>query len=161
MSQRMIQHIDKRTGEELHGSLVWCQPKAKIFPSGYVAVSQKGLYELLEVYKLNAQQLLFLSRILKDIGYQNIIPYTASEFARSYKYSGTYVSRIFNELFELGVLVNFIKVGRCKYYALNSNIGWKGKVNKWYDNSDPNWHCEEVKRLYMLKVSQTDFASRV
>lgn len=159
MSRRKIIHIDKRTGEELHGSLVWCHSKSKVFPHGYVALSQKGLYELLVTYQITNQQLLFLSRILKDIGFHNILPYTATQFAKIYGYSRTYASRIIRELYELGILVDYCEIGRSKYYALNSNLGWKGKPKEWFDNSSPDWAKDHIRQVYMLRKAQQEYQS--
>lgn len=152
-NKRIIQ-IDQRTGQELRGTVVYFAPKRRIYPEGFITMSQEGLKAIYESPNLNKPELRLLILLLSEVDYENVIPYTQSEFTRRHNLNKSTVCRNWGKLVDEGILSLIKKIGQNKYYLINSEYAWKGKVRN-YRNTHEHLELPGVQE-FLDGVSEDD-----
>lgn len=134
-NKRIIQ-IDSDTGEELDGTVVYFAPKRRIYPKGFITMSQEGLRAICGNGVIGKAELRLLLLLLSEMTYENLIPYTQSEFAKRHDLNKTVVNRCWNNLVVEDILLFYKKEGANKYYVVNSEYAWKGRWRNYRDTHD-------------------------
>lgn len=134
-NKRIIQ-IDQKTGEELQGTVVYFAPKRRIYPKGYITMSQEGLRAIYENDAIGKPELKVLLLLLSEMTYENLIPYTQSAFAKRHDLDRSVVNRCWNNLVDENILIFYYKEGSNKFYVVNSEYAWKGKLRNYRKTHD-------------------------
>ena len=152
-NKRIIQ-IDSSTGEELQGNVVYFAPKRRIFPKGFITMSQEGMRAIYENDAIGKPELKVLLLLLSEMTYENLIPYTQSRFAVRHDLDKSVVNRVWNRLVDENILLFYYKEGSNKFYVVNCEYAWKGK----WRNYRPNHSDFEVPAIteFVEGVANTD-----
>lgn len=135
MSNLTLKTIDSE-GNEMDGTVTLIPKRYHIFNKRYVTISQDTLRELIKDDLIpNASWKLF-NYLLCFVGMNNKIPVTMAQIIKEYPHNKNAFYKAFRPLVAVGIFFVYKQDGNNKYYALNSNLGWKGKV-KDYRVNDP------------------------
>lgn len=125
---RYIQ-VDTATGEVVEGFVGVIRPKSQhAFGTGWFAVNQAAL-RTLRTSGLQGRDYDVLFLLLEHLDFENWIQVTQANLAKELEMSSTHFSRSIKKLIEIDALLEGPRIGRCKTYRLNPQLGWKGKSN--------------------------------
>lgn len=126
--------IDRDTGEELSGREVLVQEKQKLRSDFYMA-TKDGLLRLAKEEELTGEDMRVLLVYKAHLDYENYIQISQQEIADYLGLKQENVSRATKKLVAKNILVKGSKVGRHNTYRLNAFYGWKGRINKKYEDT--------------------------
>lgn len=121
--------IDPRTGEiiDIDAQLAILYPKRVNGFTGWVAMAQEGLLEILSYYdQLKGEGLRVLLSALAVLDFNNVIEINQSEIAKKINMRASHFNRSWKKLVQLGIILEIPRAGRTKAYRLNPIYGWKG-----------------------------------
>ena len=144
MSNITVKTVNMKTGETMEGTVAYLPKKHNIFKDGYLSVSQTMLFELIKDDLIPNSSWKLFCWLLPFIGMNNVIPYTMSDLIRKYPHTRESFYKALRPLLAVGIFIPHKQEGANKYYALNSNLGWKGKIKDWYinDPEDPLYNLD-------------------
>lgn len=128
MTKRFSQ-IDTSTGEIVEGFVAVLQPKKQNgFRQGWLSMNQAAM-NFMATSDLGAVDYKVFFQLLTHLDFENLIQLNQTELAAELGMKKPNVSRSIKNLLKLGVLHEGPKIGRCKTYRLDPNLGWKGTAS--------------------------------
>jgi len=125
-SPRDIITIDRDTGEELKGKLVFVPEKKRNgFGEGWVAMNQEVL-QIFATSDLSGRDFKVLMKLLSILDFENLIQVSQADLAEELGMQRTNINRSIKVLINMQAVLEGPKIGRSKTYRLNPYFGWKG-----------------------------------
>ena len=147
MKSSFIGQIDKNTGEELEGVLVFHPTKSVNGFSEFFTMNQEQLLYIINDAngKLSGNDLRVFLALCAHLDFDNYISVTQAKIAEEVGMKRPNVTKSISALVEKGVLERGPKVGRTFTYRLDLNVGWRGKGVK---------HKKELNSILKKKMKE-------
>ncbi len=134
MRQTKISQVDCTTGEILEGVVVVIPTKQKM-RSGFMLTSLEGVRRLAMDRDLNLTDRRVLDVLMTCLDYENWMCVTQKEIAGVLGVHRPNVAKSLKKLLDKAIIVKGEKWGKTNCYRLNAFYGWKGRINKEYQDT--------------------------
>ena len=125
--QQKLATIDLETGEIQEGVSVVVGRRIK-WKENFCMTFQDKLEEMSQDKELAGVPLRVLLALTSRVGWDNWLHVNQSEIAKTLDVRTAGVSESITSLVDKGIIIQGQKMGRCHAYKLNSNYGYKGKL---------------------------------
>lgn len=145
--QKEVEHIDKETGEVLGKSLVYYPTRMKLSERWFM-LFQDSLESIAKDKELTLEPKNILFYLYSKLEFENFIQQSQTDIAEALGMQRGNVSRAMKILIKKKIILEDKKNGRLKYYRLNPDYGWKGKIK----------HLQNLRRdqLKVIKGGKAD-----
>lgn len=131
MPKRHLTQIDKQTGEQLEGAIVYVGVKSPSLYGGDWFMSNREAYAALATDpELTGRPLKVLLYLLSKLDYENWIQVPQTEIAEALGIHSVSVSKEINLLLRKKILIRGPKVGQSYSFRLNPYYAWRGNGKK-------------------------------
>lgn len=128
MARRIIEQVDRSTGEVLSGYVAVIQPKRKNgFTEGWVAMAQNAMMAMAQA-DLGGEAMRVFFILGAHIDFENWIQVSQTELADEIGMKRSSFNRALKRLETEGIILRGPKIGRSATFRLNPEFGWKGSA---------------------------------
>lgn len=124
---RNVDIVNPSTGEVMKGCAVWFPDRPKLSERWFMAF-QEAFEEIAKDKEITIEPRRVLDYLFSKLDFENYIQISQKDIAEALGMQKGNVSRAIKLLTEKRIVLEGPKVGRSKYFRLNQNYGWKGKV---------------------------------
>lgn len=126
MSRLNIVTVDRRSGEELNGTVVFLPRKVDNQFEDFVMINQRAM--LKAISELNGTEMKVLLAFIGLCDFNNELRATQRYIGEVCEISPPAVSKAIKGLINKGYIRREVNIGGCKSFKLMPQVGWKGKA---------------------------------
>lgn len=124
---RNVDIVNPDTGEVMRGCAIWLPDRPKLSERWFMAF-QEAFEEIAKDKEITIEPRRVLDYLFSKLDFENYIQITQKDIAEALGMQKSHVSRAIKLLTTKQIILEGQKIGRSKYFRLNQNYGWKGKI---------------------------------
>lgn len=124
---RNVDIVNPATGEVMKGCAIWFPDRPKLGERWFMAF-QEAFEEIAKDKEITIEPRRVLDYLFSKLDFENYIQITQKDIAEALGMQKSHVSRAIKLLTSKQIILESQKTGRSRYFRLNQNYGWKGKV---------------------------------